>query len=297
MRPKRFIINSSHLNGEKVPFAYAVLFLFTWRKTMDKYTFLIQTDSDDTIDTAIIKYVLDSHKALYDYDELALNDLDTCQFSDKKYIPVGNIDFVRKAIQLLYNPNFVEQPIEIPIYLQTPEFLKRIYKVCRWNEIPRTGKWFLKDASQIKFLSLCTNMEFFINDEIFDYKPKHKYDASLSLPKTDDYIISSPYQIQSKYRLYIIDDRLENMSSYGDDILPLPDMDLINKAIKLINANEPWLKSYSLDVMVGPTGTAIIEIHNFASLGLYSATFDKELRTVYIQGIDYFLNDNSIKYK
>ena len=264
---------------------------------MNDYIFLLQIDSDDIVDTSIVKYVLDSHKTLYTYDELTLADLDTYQFNDKKYIPIGNIDFVTKVMQLVYDPYFIEQPIEIPIYLQTPEFLKRIYKVCKWNEIPRTGKWFLKDASQIKYLSLCTNMEFFINDEIFDYKPKTKFDASLSLPKTDDYIISSPYQIQSEYRLYIINGKLEHIASYGNSVLPLPDMDLINKAIKLINENEPYLKSYSLDIMVGPEGTAIIEIHNFASLGLYSATFDQELITAYIQGIEYFLNDNTIKYK
>lgn len=140
-------------------------------------------------------------------------------------------------------------------------------------------------------------MDFFINDEMFDYKPKTKFDATLSLPKSDDYIISSPYQIQSEYRIYVINGILSNIASYGDNVQPLPDIELINKAIKLINENESWLKSYSLDVMVGPAGTAIIEIHNFASLGLYSATFGMELLTAYIQGIEYFINDNSIKYK
>lgn len=265
---------------------------------MSKYNFLVQIDSADIVDTAIVKYVLDSNRSLYEYEELTLKDIDKCIFNDDKtYIPIGNIDFVRKAIQKLYNPNFTEQPIEIPTYLQTSEFLKRTYKVVKWNEIPRTNKWFLKNASKIKYLSICTNMDFFIHDGIFDYIPKSKFDSTLSLPKSDDYIISSPYQIQSEYRIYVINGILSNMASYGDNIQPLPDMELINKAIKLINKNEHWLKSYSLDVMVGPYGTAIIEIHNFASLGLYSATFDRELLTAYIQGIDYFLNDNTIKYK
>lgn len=105
---------------------------------MKDYIFLIQIDSVDIVDTAIVKYVLDSNRSLYEYEELTIKDLEKSIFNkDKTYIPVGNIDFIRKTMQKLYNPNFIEQPIEIPTYLQTPEFLKRTYKVVKWNEIPQ----------------------------------------------------------------------------------------------------------------------------------------------------------------
>ena len=41
----------------------------------------------------------------------------------------------------------------------------------------------------------------------------------------------------------------------------LPDINLIKKAISLINQNEKYLKSYTIDIMVGEFGTALIEIH------------------------------------
>ena len=132
---------------------------------------------------------------------------------------------------------------------------------------------------------------------MFDYVPKTKFDASLSLPKSDDYIISTPYQIESEYRVYVINNKIVSIVNYSNTAGPLPDIKLINRAVELIKSNEEYLKSYSIDVMVGPKGTAIIEIHNFASLGLYSTTFDHNLLKAYIQGIEYYIYDNSIKYK
>lgn len=265
------------------------------------YLFLLQDDNfKNDIDTEIARTIL--YKG-YTYEEIGKKQI-VLSFGIHNYfndiydiIPIGDIEFVRNVMILKYNPKFIEQPIEIPKYLQTPEFLKRTYKVVKWNEIPRTDKWFLKDASKLKYLSVLTNMEFFINDEMFDYVPKTKFDASLSLPKSDDYIISSPYQIESEYRVYVIDNKIVSIVNYSDTVGPLPDMELINKAVELIKSNEEYLKSYSIDVMVGPKGTAIIEIHNFASLGLYSTTFDHNLLKAYIQGIEYYIYDNSIKYK
>jgi hypothetical protein len=47
-------------------------------------------------------------------------------------------------------------------------------------------------------------------------------------------------------------------------------------------------------------GTAIIEVHNFSSLGLYTAIWDRnnnDLLLAYKQRIEYLLNDNQVKYK
>jgi hypothetical protein len=48
--------------------------------------------------------------------------------------------------------------------------------------------------------------------------------------------------------------------------------------------------------MVGKEGTAIIEIHNFTSIGLYTTIWGNELLYAYRDGIDYLLNDNTVKY-
>ena len=212
-------------------------------------------------------------------------------------IPIGDIDFVTAALKQAY-PNFDKPvPIEIPIYLQTPEFLKRTYKIGTWKDIPETGRWFIKDASELKSFSLCSNMDFWYNEEIFDYKPKHEYDMTLSLSKAHDYVISSPVKILSEFRVYVINRNIIDISFYKGDPTILPDVNLIKKAVQLINENEEYLKSYTIDVMITPKGTALIEIHNFSSIGLYTTIFDHDLLLAYEQGIDYLLKDNSIKYK
>lgn len=139
-------------------------------------------------------------------------------------------------------------------------------------------------------------MDYFYNEELFDYKPKNELDSTLVLSKSHDYVISSPYNIKSEYRVYVLDGDIEHISLYNGDATVLPDVNLIKKAVSLINYNEKWLRSYSLDIMVGNEGTAIIEVHNFTSLGLYSSIWGTDLIYAYRDGIDYLLNDNSIKY-
>ena len=69
-------------------------------------------------------------------------------------------------------------------------------------------------------------------------------------------------------------------------------MEIGLKAVELIKANEKWLRSYTIDIMVGPKGTAIIEVHNFTSVGLYHNLWGNNLLYAYRQGIDYLINDN-----
>ena len=45
--------------------------------------------------------------------------------------------------------------------------------------------------------------------------------------------------------------------------------------------------------MVTPRGTAIIEVHNFMCLGLYSTNWEEKLLYVYKDSWDYVLNHNA----
>ena len=218
-------------------------------------------------------------------------------------IPIGDIDFVAAALNRRY-PFFKKQvPIEVPVYLQDQKYLNRIYKVGTWKDIPKTGKWFIKDASELKAFSICENMDFWYNEEYFDYQPKTSYDATISLPTDHDYIISSPVNILAEYRVYVINRVIKNICFYKGRVDIFPDSntsDMIKEMVNIINDNEKYLKSYALDVMITADGkTSIIELHNFSSIGLYmsSPALDKSLLLGYEQGIDYLLNDNSIKYK
>lgn len=247
---------------------------------MKKY--LIQKDND-SIETQLVLEQLTEN-----YELVLGKDIAPVEFGT---VPIGDIDFVAKALELK------QVPIEVPTYLQTYEFLKRTYKIGNWEEIPQTGKWFIKDASNLKNFSICTTMDFWYNPLYFDYQPKTDLDTTPCLPKDSDYVISSPLHIQSEYRVYVIDGTIMNISYYKGNPTILPNVDLIKKAVCMINENEKYLKSYALDVAVCNYGTAVLELHNFSSIGLYSAMWEKNLLTAYEQGIEYLLYDNSIKYK
>lgn len=211
-------------------------------------------------------------------------------------IPIGTIEFVTNYLKL-HNPNFSHEiPIEIPTYLQTDEFLKREYKIVDWQNIPRKGVFFLKDVSRLKEFSGVTNTLYTDIDELFNYVPTNKYDSTLVLDKTHLFQVSTILNIKTEYRVYVLNHTIAAISCYEGSPINLPDIDLLLKAIRLLNLNEKYLTSYTIDIAVGNFGTAILEIHNFTSVGLYNALWGSELLYGYVDGINYLLNDNTIKY-
>ena len=254
--------------------------------------YLLQSDSNDLdMEYIIIENLLKKNKYVHDYKIIDTKSIMNIATPDD--IPVGDIKFVTKWISEAHGVD-KENPIEIPEYLRTDEFLKRNYKIVTWDKIPRQGKFFLKDISELKNFGEIINATYTDIDELFNYIPKSKFDNTLVLDKKHLLQVSQPYQILSEYRVYVIDGEIENISNYNGDCTILPDINLINKAVNLINYNEKWLKSYTLDIMVGPKGTAIIEVHNFASVGLYHNLWGNSLLYAYRQGIDYLLNDNKV---
>ena len=253
--------------------------------------FLIQSDDVLDIERDILLEKLNRHKYVHTIKRLKLEDFDelNLNFSGEE-IPIGTIDFVTKYMNKVCG--FTKQnPIEIPVYLRTDEFLKREYQVVTWDKIPRKGVYFLKDASTLKHFSFCGDLEFFIQEDMFE-KPKNWFDTSLRLDKNSKYIVSKAVRILSEYRVYVLDGEISAIAHYDGYPTVFPDAGVITKAVNLINLNEKWLKSYTIDVMVTHEGTSIIEVHNFTSCGLYTTIFGDELLLGYRQGIDYLKNDN-----
>ena len=62
--------------------------------------------------------------------------------------------------------------------------------------------------------------------------------------------------------------------------------------MRLINEQPDSPRSYSIDLMITPQGTAITEVHNFLSIGLYSVDWDEDLLYAFKHGLDYVLNYN-----
>lgn len=253
-------------------------------------TYLLQNSSTSLdVENKMIEDLLRKYKYTFNYKVGPAYDL--TYLADKTSIPIGDIDFVTTCLNKVWGIE-KENPIEVPEYLRTDEFLKRDYKLVTWNKIPRSGKFFLKDVSLLKKFGDIVDATYIDIDELFNYVPKNELDSTLVLDKSHLFQISTPYYIQSEYRVYVLGGEIEHISCYNGDCTVLPDIELIKKAVNLINYNEKWLRSYTIDVMVGKQGTAIIEVHNFASVGLYSTLWGISLIYAYRDGIDYLLNDN-----
>jgi len=254
--------------------------------------YILQSNTNDLdIENEIIKDLLKKNKMLYNYDTMALNDIkEGSKLVVDGNIPIGDIPFVTKFLNITYGLE-KENPIEIPVYLRTDEFLKRDYKILEIENLPRLGNYFIKDVETLKHFSYTGYLEYLPIDEMLQESAK-SYDYSLKIKPHTLYSMSSIFYIQSEYRVYIIDGEIEAIANYNGDCTILPDINLIKKMIQLINYNEKWLKSYTLDIMVGKEGTAIIEVHNFASVGLYTSLWGDSLLYAYKQGIEYLVNDN-----
>lgn len=251
--------------------------------------YLLQTDSEGLdIEYMLIEEKLKRNKYIHKYkctDTVSLS-----WVAEKDDVPIGDIKFVTKFLSIAHGIER-ENPIEIPEYLRTEEFLKRDYSIVTWDKLPEKGNWFIKDVSQLKVFGEVLNLEYNDIKSWFD-TPKNSFNTSLVLDKTHLFQVSSVFNIKSEYRVYVIDGEIECISNYNGDCTLLPDINLIKKAVTMINCNEKWLKSYTIDVMVGPKGTAIIEVHNFASVGLYSTLWGDNLIYAYRDGIDYLTHDN-----
>lgn len=249
-------------------------------------SFLLQSDSDSLdIEFHIIKDLL--HKNRYAQDYTLVTTKEMTAIAKKNDIPIGDIPFVTKYLQEQYGISKMF-PIEVPEYLRTDEFLKRDYRFVKAKDLPRSGNWFIKDVDTLKRFTYCGQLEYVGIDEMLA-PPKKENDLSFKFFADTSFLVSSVFDIKSEYRVYVIDGKIEAICNYNGDPTVFPDVSLIRKAVSKINYNEQYLKSYTLDIMVGNAGTAIIEVHNFVAVGLYGTLWGDNLLYAYKQGIDYIL--------
>lgn len=209
-------------------------------------------------------------------------------FGDNCVIPIGTLDFVTDFFKR-YKGIERMNPIEIPKYLRKEEFLKRDYVIVSKEGLPTSGTFFIKDVSELKRFGSVLNLSVNPVDELFA-----EDEGKSVLDSSHRFLVSEPYSIKSEWRVYVLGGYIENICNYNGDCTIFPDMNVINKAVNLIALNEKWLRSYTIDVMVGERGTALIEIHNFVSVGLYGTLWGSSLPWAYRDGIDYVLNDNKL---
>ena len=256
--------------------------------------FILQKEKEEIdLEIFILEDILKKERFLTEYIFMDLKGLENLEINEKNKnaIPVGTIPFVATWLKRFHNIENIN-PIEIPPCLRTEEFLKRNYNIVKAEDIPTRGRWFIKDASQLKNFSYEGNMQFFMHEDIFG-KPKTKYDCSLYLDKTHLFQISEIVNVLSEYRVYFIRGEIQAISHYNGDPCILPDVNLIKKANNIYSMQKDYPKSYTMDIMVTSRGTSIIEIHDFTSCGLYNSLWGTNLLYAYRDGIDWILNHNT----
>ena len=272
--------------------------------------FIIQKDKIETdlVQDAIILDLLHRYRYEHKYEFMSFEDFykdEDIPFSsqrirkssddfDDKYqqaIPIGSINFVRTWLQIFKDIQN-ENAIEVPPILRTDRFLKRKYSIVPVWDIPRTGNFFIKDATEQKKFSYKGELQYGITEEMFE-PATSEFNTSFRFDYNHLYQVSEVVSILAEYRVYVLQGKINTMSVFAGNPLVFPDADLIQEAVRLYAAQPDSPRSFSLDVMVTPRGTAITEVHNFMSLGIYTVDWDDSLLYALKDGLDYTVNHNT----
>ena len=243
--------------------------------------FLLQKDSFDDIDMAILKEMLQRRRRFNRFTEMTMQQLiDAGKEEVRGLFPVGAIPFVETWLKKCHGIDRIN-PIEIPEFLRTEEFLKREYSIVPYYQIPH-GIYFVKDVTVLKEFAFEGDTE-----ELFTGR------TAGTIDQTHMFQVSELVDILSEYRVYIIDGQIENVCNYNGSPLIFPDMELVSKANSIYMTKPDYPGSLTIDVMVTERGTSLIETHPFVSVGLYSTLWSDRLLNAYVDGIRYVLEHNS----
>jgi len=266
--------------------------------------FLLQKSND--IDVMVLRGELDKQKYLYEYNFVSIDDIVNNGLSGydmKNVVPVGSIEFVTKYLKTFHGVNNMN-PIEVPTEMRLDKFLNRDYRIVSADEIPKAGRYFIKDVSKLKQFSYCGEMEYFFYDGIFETSDR-RFDTKIHLDKEHLYQVSTILDILSEYRVYVFNDEIQGIQFYDGIPTIMPTPDEIKKIKEMINRYilcESRPKAYSLDIAIIRTkndierDVAVLEVHPFACLGLYGIT-GSFLPMAYRMGIDWYLKHNNIVKK
>ena len=258
--------------------------------------FAVQTDSGTGLgtETLLMREQMRSSGGLYTEKPLSLGELrnigktEAAAARARGMLPFGTVEFVQEFFSEVYGVPCI-YPVEVPVCLRTPEFLGRRYSVVRGCDVPRAGTWFVKNAGKLKDFSYCGDMQ----------------SAPGLLPETAAvtdgglYAVSEPVEVLAEYRVYVYGGKIQGIAQYSGDPLVFPDAALIRKAVSLYGAlpysgrkygtEEYCPGGYTMDFMVTPGGTCILEVHVLFACGLYTQILGGGLPEGYREAGDFVL--------
>lgn len=231
-------------------------------------------------DIRIVQDVLARNPYIHSYCCCSLEEL-AGRTGDADCIPVGTLEFVQAWLQKYHGISRME-PIELPVCLQLPDFLKREYTFVRGCDLPKTGRFFIKRADVLKELSFSGEIACLWQSGLI------REEGIYQLTEIVDFL--------SEWRIYIRNWRTEQCANYDGDPLIFPDRDVIRQAIHELmrDYRNHYPQSFTLDVGILPDGsTVLIEMHPWCCVGLYSTVFGNSLPYCYADGIAWYVKENT----
>ena len=188
--------------------------------------------------------------------------------TDDKSVPVGSVEFVCKFLKTHYN--LIPKPLNIPDPLLEFEFTKR--QVFIGTEKDVTHDIFFKSHDRIKGYS--------INEPVLD---------PVEQCPPGRYLVSEMVDIESEWRTFVFKDELVGLQNYIGNCTVFPD---VNEIQKMIVSFDGVPIAYTLDVGAGPSGTFILEAHDFFSCGLYGFANYNILPAMFSSWMYQYINQN-----
>lgn len=179
-------------------------------------------------------------------------------------IPIGTIEFAEKVMQKVYHVPKIE-PVNIPLALQQKRFFKRNVAFASGADAVRmlfddwgVDELFVKSAYRAKA------------DFTGVYK---KTDSSAPYENEPVLLVSEVLPMRtercSEWRAFVHHGKILDIKNYAGSPWVLPDRRLVEDMAETVGDR---LKACTVDVMVTDEGeTALVEVHNFISCGLYGA--------------------------
>ena len=236
-----------------------------------------------TTEVCLFKQALAEHK--YGYNNREVFDVTFAELDNVSadLVPIGDLRFVAKQLS---KQGYKMYPIEVPKILRTPEYLGREYHIVNFDELPEDGFWFIKDVGMLKGFSGLIYMDSLKDLCLSKEEKGHKWQYSSLL------------DLVAEYRFYVLDDKIITYALYAclsDSMGCFPDIKQVQKMVN-IYSTVPHPKAYTIDIGVTRDGgTYIIEIHPFASVGIYNTNiFAGDLIDMYCNGYDWYKSEHNV---
>lgn len=264
--------------------------------------YVLQSSSTIDIDTLIVKEILSSYREYKgEYCDTPIEFLRSAKNDEYTAddTPVGDLRFVGLFLNKFCGIAKMN-PIEIPVELQNYAVTKRNYSIVKGNKIPKSGRYFIKDVSNLKNFSYQGDIRYLTLEEISKVESEQSLlvDSTIKILDNNLYQVSELVNFVSEYRCFIRGNRILGIHHYTGNPLVMPTEHMINELASWVgrySLSNFAPKSYSMDVGIvdrnGDKQLALIEVHPITSLGLYGF-YNSSLPKMYRDGIEWYMNIN-----